>query len=59
MVCPDCGKNLDAVPVDRPCPRCGSGRRDAVVSPPTVAAVAAAYNVMIGSAVETDVALPV
>ena len=40
MTCPDCQTNLDEVPVESPCPNCGSHRRDATVSPETVAAVA-------------------
>lgn len=44
MTCPVCGANLDAVPVDDPCPKCGSTRRDATVIPPTVAAIAAVWS---------------
>jgi hypothetical protein len=39
MTCHDCGANLHAVPVGDPCPDCGSTRRDAAVSPPTVEAI--------------------
>jgi hypothetical protein len=38
MTCPDCGANLDQMAVGDPCPNCGSHRRDATVSPPTVEA---------------------
>jgi hypothetical protein len=38
MSCPDCGENLDDVPVGQPCPQCGGLRRDAtVVAQPAVA----------------------
>jgi Zn finger protein HypA/HybF involved in hydrogenase expression len=36
MTCPDCGTNLDDVPVGDPCPTCGSRRRDAIAIPDTV-----------------------
>lgn len=32
MFCPDCKQDLDGVPLDDPCPRCGSLRRSAVVT---------------------------
>ena len=41
MRCPDRGADLDKVPVDQPCPKCGSARRDATPRPPTVEATAA------------------
>jgi hypothetical protein len=44
MTCPDCGADLDAVPVGDPCPICGSTRRNATVMPPTVAAVATVWS---------------
>jgi hypothetical protein len=31
MICPDCQRNLDDVPVGDPCPQCGGGKRSAVV----------------------------
>src|SRR5687767_8215076 len=37
MSCPECSASLDDVPVGSPCPACGSGRRDATVSPGTIA----------------------
>ncbi len=40
MTCHDCQTNLDDVPVGSPCPNCGSLRRDATVSPETIAATA-------------------
>lgn len=40
MTCPDCGANLDTVPIGAPCPTCGSLRRDASVSVPTIEAKA-------------------
>jgi len=36
MTCPECGTNLTGVPVDDPCPTCGSRRRDAIATPDTV-----------------------
>ncbi len=32
MICPDCTRNLDDVPLDDPCPQCGGLRRSAQVS---------------------------
>lgn len=40
MICPECGTQLDNVPVGDPCPTCGSQRRSATVTVETVAAVA-------------------
>ena len=40
MTCPDCGENLDEVPVGDVCPQCGGLRRDSQVI--AVAAVATA-----------------
>lgn len=40
MSCPVCQTNLDDVPVGSPCPKCGSLRRDATITPETIAAVA-------------------
>jgi hypothetical protein len=41
MACPDCGQNLDAVPVGSACPKCGGLQRDATVKIETVLGVAA------------------
>ena len=38
MSCPDCGADLNDVPVGDPCPKCGGTRRDATVSPGTIEA---------------------
>jgi len=48
MRCPDCGADLDKVPPDEPCPKCGSPRRDATVTPSTVAAAASVGDDGIG-----------
>jgi hypothetical protein len=40
MSCPDCGQQLDDVPVGDPCLRCGGQRRDATVHAQTVIGVA-------------------
>ena len=65
---------MDDVPVGALCPDCGSGRRDATVSPPTIEAVAhvfpptvwsgdtgdtGAMMVAIGQATEVDVAMDI
>jgi hypothetical protein len=43
MTCPDCGENLDDVPVGEPCPQCGGSGRDArVLALPALARVEAA-----------------
>jgi hypothetical protein len=42
MFCPDCNTNLDAVPVDDPCPGCGGKRRSAVAYAEVARAVATA-----------------
>lgn len=45
MTCPDCGENLDAVPVADDCPGCGGKRRSATVSPAVVETVAVVEDV--------------
>jgi hypothetical protein len=54
MSCPDCGENLDKVPKEDPCPSCGGSRRQAVVSPAPIEAVAvvesASYKITKGAA---------
>jgi len=35
MICPDCGSDLDNVPVGSPCPGCGGQSRDATVTSET------------------------
>ena len=40
MTCPDCGTNLNDVPVEEPCPGCGGKRRAATVSPPPIGTIA-------------------
>ena len=37
MNCPDCGEDLDQVPVGQPCPNCGSEKRNATTNPVTIA----------------------
>ena len=32
MTCPDCGSNLDPVPISEPCPSCGGMRRNTTVT---------------------------
>lgn len=69
MTCHDCGANLDEVPVGTACPNCGLKRRDATVSPPTIAAVGHIFAgnseaedetvVVIGQAVELTVSMSV
>jgi hypothetical protein len=41
MICPDCGANLDEVPVGDVCPNCGGRRRDATAHAGVALAVAA------------------
>jgi hypothetical protein len=45
MTCPDCGRNLDDVPVGDLCPSCGGNRRAAVVSPAPVEVVTTVESV--------------
>ena len=54
MICPDCQKNLDDVPVGDPCPQCGGNRRSAVVHAQVAmtAASALAPTVSIGYSLE-------
>jgi hypothetical protein len=63
MTCPDCGETLDAVPVGRPCPKCGGLRRDATVKVETVVAVAAVGRIRVratavGHVIEAVLSLP-
>jgi hypothetical protein len=47
MTCPDCGSNLDDVPVGEPCPACGGHRRDAKVFAETATATASVPDVTV------------
>lgn len=46
--------NLDDVPKGTPCPTCGSHRRDAIVSPPTIAAIGHVFAPNVISTDEDD-----
>lgn len=51
MKCADCGLNLDAVPVNDPCPDCGGTRRDATIEVPPapgLAAVSSPLSISLG-----------
>lgn len=48
MTCPDCGANLDEVPVGQRCPHCGGSRRDATAYPETATAHASVPRPTIG-----------
>ncbi len=60
MTCPDCGGDLDAVPVDAACPACGEGRREVRVALPTstVHVEAGEIDVLIGRALSELAAMP-
>ena len=58
MTCPDCTKALDDVPVGEPCPKCGSLRRNATVSVPTIEAMARLFPSIVFASIDALIAVP-
>jgi len=52
---PDCGTNLDGIPVGQPCPTCGGLRRDAIVTGGTAIAIAQVFTHEVAQAIDAVV----